>query len=161
MGSGKTTVGRMLAARLSRTFIDTDHEVERVHGRSVEAIFRESGEGRFRDAEYRALRSAAGIEGAVVATGGGLFLAAAARATIRAAGASLWLDVPLSTVRARIEAAPGRPLWRGHDDPLALRAMFERRRATYALADARIDAAHGGADQVVARILASPLIFRA
>ena len=74
MGVGKSTVGRALAARLGWEFADTDALVESAEGRTVEAIFRASGEGRFREAEWDALRSLGGRKQLVVATGGGLFL---------------------------------------------------------------------------------------
>lgn len=147
MGTGKTTVGRALAARLHWEFADTDAMVERAEGRSVEAIFGESGEGRFREAEWEALSSLSGRRRIVVATGGGLFLGVAQRALIRASGWSCWLDAPLSVAAARLQTGDPRPLWVA-PDALARRAMFERRRAAYALADGRIDASRGGADDL-------------
>ena len=142
MGSGKSTVGRLLAARLGWRFEDTDALVSRAEGRSIEEIFRTSGEGHFREAEWNALRSLEGRKSLVVATGGGLFLGVVQRAFMRAQGVSCWLDAPLSVVSARIPDDASRPLW-GGDDPLQRRAFFERRRAVYALADVRIDASAG------------------
>src|SRR4029077_7764818 len=74
MGAGKSTVGRVLTARLGWEFADVDALVESAEGREIEAIFRDSGEGRFREAEWDALRSLGGRRRLVVATGGGLFL---------------------------------------------------------------------------------------
>ena len=145
MGVGKTTVGRALAARSGWDFEDTDALVERREGCAVEAIFRASGEGRFREAEWEALRSLGGRTRVVVATGGGLFLGVAQRAFVRVHGVSCWLDAPLAVVAARVGVSASRPLW-PVNDPLLRRAFFERRRATYALADLRIDASQGGAD---------------
>jgi shikimate kinase len=147
MGCGKTTVGRALALRLGWEFADTDELVERAEGRSVETIFVESGEGRFREAEWEALRSLSGRRRIVVATGGGLFLGVAQRRLVRASGWSCWLDVPLSVVASRVPAGEPRPLWPA-TDALARRAMFERRRAAYALADRRIDASTYGPDEL-------------
>jgi shikimate kinase len=147
MGVGKSTVGRALAARLGWEFADTDALVESAEGRTVEAIFRASGEGRFREAEWDALRSLGGRKQLVVATGGGLFLGRAQRAFMRDTGVSCWLDAPLSVVAARIGAGALRPAW-PVDDALLRRAFFERRRAAYALADFRIDASVGRADDV-------------
>ncbi len=151
MGVGKSTAGRALAAHWGWDFEDTDALVERKEARSVELIFRESGEGRFREAEWDALRSLGGRKRLVVATGGGLFLGVAQRAFLRVHGVTIWLDAPLSVVAARASAGASRPLWPA-DDPLLRRALFERRRAAYALADLRVDASKDGADGVARAI---------
>jgi shikimate kinase len=147
MGAGKSSAGALLAARLGWSIADTDALVERAEGRSIETIFRESGEGRFREREWEALRSLRGARRTVVATGGGLFLAVAHRAFVRANGASLWLDAPLEVIAKRVAGGGERPLWPAAD-PLERRALFERRRAAYALADARVDAGSEGAPAV-------------
>lgn len=151
MGAGKSTVGRALAARLNWDFSDTDALVERAQGCSVEEIFRNVGEGRFREAEWAALCSQKGRTRLVVATGGGLFLGVAQRAFLRANGVSCWMDAPLELVAARVAAGPARPMW-PTDDPLSRRAFFERRRAAYALADIRIDASRGQPEELARTI---------
>lgn len=142
MGVGKSTVGRALATRWGWAFEDTDALVTSALGREIEAIFRDSGEGRFREAEWDALRSLSGRARVVVATGGGLFLGVVQRAFVRAHGVSCWLDAPLDVVAARLGSGASRPLW-PQDDALLRRALFERRRAAYALADMRVDASGG------------------
>ena len=154
MGAGKSTVGRMLAARLGWDFEDTDALVERAQGCSVEEIFRTVGEGRFREAEWAALCSLEGRKRLVVATGGGLFLGVAQRAFLRGQGVSCWLDAPLELVAGRVDDGGARPLW-PMDDLLSRRAFFERRRAAYALADIRIDASNGGAEELASAIEAA------
>jgi len=151
MAAGKTTAGRELAERLGWEFADTDALVERELGKPIEAIFRESGEGVFREAEWNALRSLDGRSRLVVATGGGLYLGVVHRAFIRARGVSCWLDVPLSLVIARAGDTSSRPLL-ASDDALLRRSFFERRRAAYALADVRIDASRGSPEEVAAVI---------
>jgi shikimate kinase len=151
MGCGKSRIGRRLADELDREFIDTDALVERREGRLIESIFRDDGEGRFREAEWQALRSLAGRPDAVVATGGGLFLGVPQRRFIREQGTSVWLDVSLDVARRRVGEGAGRPLWLQHD-PLALRAMFEKRRVAYALADVRVDATASDADALALAI---------
>jgi shikimate kinase len=152
MGSGKTTVGKRVAGSLGRDFIDTDDLVVEREGRAVERIFRESGEAAFRRAEWEALQTLDGRGGCVVATGGGLFQDAARRRWLRGRGIAVWLDAPLSECLRRVGTGSGRPLWRADGDPEAFRALFERRRATYALAAVRVPAA-GPADAVAGELL--------
>jgi shikimate kinase len=147
MGSGKTTVGRLLAARLGWPFHDTDALVEARDGRAVARIFEESGEARFRELEQDVLAALGGAP-AVVATGGGLFQSARARRWLWRHGRTVWLDVPLAVAIARVGVGVGRPMWLA-GDRLALRALFEKRRAAYALARRRVD----GSDPRPARVV--------
>ena len=154
MGAGKSTVGRLLASRWGWEFEDIDALVEQAEGRSIEAIFAASGEGRFREAEWAALTGLKGRKRLVAATGGGLFLGRAQRTFVREEGISCWLDAPLSVVTERVGTLHARPLWPA-DDALSRRAFFERRRAAYALADLRVDASAGGADDVATAVAAA------
>lgn len=151
MGSGKSAVGRALADLRGWAFADLDGIVEASAGRSIEAIFRESGEGTFRTLEWEALSGLSEHRSVVVATGGGTFTGTAHRSLIRKKGRSVWLDVPLEVAAGRVGDGAGRPLWSG-GDPLALRIFYERRRAAYALADLRVDASLGGADEIARRV---------
>lgn len=152
MGSGKSEVGRRVAADLGWAFEDTDRAVERERGQSVERIFREAGEERFREAERTVLHELCGRVGVVVATGGGMFLDRSARRLMKRSGATVWLDADLGTVRRRVGPGTGRPLWNAND-AIALRALYERRRGVYALCDFRADASAGRPDEVAARVL--------
>lgn len=153
MGTGKTTVARRLAEKLGWDVADTDREVEAAEGRSIDAIFAESGEGHFREAEWRALQGVAARRRTVVATGGGLFLGVAQRSLMKATGTTVWLDAPLEVVAARVAGGGDRPLWMDRE-PEAFRAFFEKRRAAYALADFRVDATGDRPDAVADAILA-------
>ncbi len=158
MAVGKSTAGRALAQRLGWGFEDTDVIVELAEGRTIETIFREAGEGRFREAEWNALLSLRGRREVVVATGGGLFLGAAQRAFLRAEGISCWLDAPLEALEGRLDGSAPRPVWPAADS-LARRALFERRRAAYALADCRVAAAGIAADDLATAIDAARRLF--
>lgn len=153
MGSGKTEVGRSLAALLDLPFADTDALVVARAGKAIESIFREDGEGKFRELEWEALRSLEGEGDAVVATGGGLFLGVAQRGFLRRHARTVWLDVSLDVARSRA-SREARPLWRD-EDPVAFRAMFEKRRAAYALADVRVAADEADPAAVARRVRAA------
>lgn len=139
-GSGKSTVGRLVAGRLGWAFLDTDALVEAAAGRSVAAIFRDEGEAAFRALEADALERAARADRAVVATGGGAPVHAAGRRAL-AAGFSVWLAVSPAVAAERLARQEGdepRPLLEG--DPAArLAALLRARRTAYARADASID----------------------
>ena len=91
MGCGKTTVGRLLSARLGRPLVDTDALIEEREGRSIPQIFAQSGEDWFRRAEQAAAEDVARRTGLIVACGGGLHLRDAAIAHLRASGTVLFL----------------------------------------------------------------------
>lgn len=156
MGSGKSRAGAALARRMHREFVDTDLLVADREGRSVGQIFRESGEAEFRRAEWEALRSLKGQRGIIVATGGGLFLGSEQRRWMKEQGRTVWLDVPLEVARSRVGQDDERPLWLPRD-PIAFRAFFEQRRAVYALAALRVDAAPDGPEELAQRILTALL----
>jgi shikimate kinase len=129
MGSGKTTVGRVLAERLGRPFIDSDEQVEARTGRTVREIWEEDGEAAFRalerDALVEALRS---DEPTVIAAAGGTVLDAANRDALRAAGTVLWLQASPEVLAARVDRASHRPLLA--DDPLGTLRRLDAERAS-------------------------------
>ena len=146
MGSGKSTLGQRLADRLGWEFLDTDQRVEERDGRSIEQIFREDGEGKFRQIESEVVEALDGLSKTVVATGGGLFLRAGNRRRLNTLGHTIWLDVPFETCVERVGEGAGRPLWAA-GEPLALRAFFDRRSASYALAETRVRVLGESADE--------------
>ena len=92
MGSGKTTVGRLLAQQLRRPFVDTDALIEEREGRSIPDIFQRDGEGAFRAMELKISRELSGRSGLVIACGGGLPMQDEAIATLKENGLVFWLD---------------------------------------------------------------------
>src|SRR5690606_2368278 len=112
MGSGKTTIGRLLARDLGAEFIDHDERIERLFGRSIPELFAE-GEPHFRRCERRALETlvrepAFGSRPVVVATGGGLVVDPANCATMASCGIVVHLDVPLEELLVRLDSPQAR-----------------------------------------------------
>ena len=136
MGCGKSTVAPLVAARAGRPCIELDDVVERRAGGSIVDLFSSGRERDFRRFETESLEGLEGQPGSIVATGGGAFQAVANRQLMRRIGLTVWLDVSLEEARRRLGDGSGRPLWQT-EDPVAFRALFERRRACYALAEYR------------------------
>jgi thiamine-phosphate diphosphorylase len=131
MGSGKTAVGRRVAERLGVPFVDVDEEIERASGKTIRALFEESGEAEFRAREAAYLEGVAGLPEAVVATGGGAFCFEGNRAAIARLGLSVSLDAPLAAIHARLASKTDRPLFRS---PEQLAALYAERAPFYRMA---------------------------
>jgi shikimate kinase len=159
-GTGKSTVARLLAARLGWPATDLDQRIAEEAGASIPQIFAHEGEAHFRERETQALRRVAEHGPVVVATGGGAPLREENRALMAASGWMIALEARPETVHARIQrqlhqAAPDavRPLLDA-DDPLdRLRALKERRQPVYALADWTIHTDRLSAEQVADEIM--------
>lgn len=158
MGSGKTTVGRQLAAELGWTFADLDEDIEAAEGRSISDIFATDGEAAFRRIESEALgarvRKIRCGAPTVLALGGGAFAQEQNREIVRGNGVSIWIDCPVELLWERVKGNPHRPLARDRDSFFRL---FESRAASYALADYRVKSGRPEASRVVAAILELPL----
>lgn len=139
MGSGKSTVGQMLAERLGVPFCDTDSRVQRNCGQSIAEVFASRGEEAFRDQESIALGECL-RDGGVVATGGGIVLREDNRALLGGAGIHVaWLDASPEGLAERLEGATDRPLL-GNDPRSALVSLDHQRRPLYAeVASMRVD----------------------
>lgn len=105
-GTGKSTVGRLLADRLDRPFVDADREIEARAGRTIRAIFAEQGEPAFRDLEELVLAELADLPGAILAAGGGAVLRASNREALRRVGFVVRLLADPDAIARRIEADP-------------------------------------------------------
>ena len=151
MGTGKTSIGERLAARLERPFVDTDALIERREGRSIAAIFAADGEPHFRAIERRAIGEALAVPGAVVATGGGAIVDPANLAALRAAAPLVCLTARPEVILARTTTARSiRPLLQD-DDPLGrITALLAERAPAYAQADLTLDTSDRRLDDLVA-----------
>lgn len=153
MGSGKTTVGRAVAARLGLAFHDTDLEVEERAGRTISEIWEEEGEAAFRQMESDAVARLAGSE-SVVATGGGVVLDPANRATMRSSGRVFWLDGPPELLAGRVGQDEERPLLGNETDAVHILTTIrsEREEAYEAAAHHRLGADEAP-DEVAAEVV--------
>jgi len=157
MGAGKTSVGRALSQRLGWPFEDLDDRIQRREGKSIEQIFRESGEAEFRRAETEALRELLGELGSsfrVVALGGGAFVQPANVALLEEAEVdSVFLDAPVDELLRRCEAeAKERPL---RQSPEQFCELYEKRRRSYMKAAIRIETSGKDVDTVAAEVACS------
>lgn len=158
MGCGKTTVGRALARRLGWRFADLDEDIESLRQMTINEIFDRLGEEEFRRMEHEALKKrvadiARGVPW-VVAVGGGCFAQARNYELMANNGISIWLDVPIEMIRARIAHSGTRPLAR---DPAKFEELYHARRPSYEKADYRIEVGPGGSAEAVEKILQLPI----
>jgi shikimate kinase len=154
MGSGKSTVGRLLAERLGWPYLDSDEQVVARTGKTVPELFAERGESQFRAEEAEALAQATTSDGpAVVSVAGGAVLAADNRRRIRVAGQVVWLRAEVATLAARVGTGTGRPLL-GDDPHAALQRLYLERLPLYEeLADVTVDVDHLTPLEVADRVL--------
>ena len=138
MGSGKTAVGKSLAARLAVPFLDSDAEIERAAHASIAEIFARDGEAFFRDREAEVIGRLLQGDPAVISTGGGAFMAERNRRAIAARGVSLWLDATLEVLWDRVRHKDNRPLLRTADPRQTLAGLFDQRVPVYRLAGLRV-----------------------
>jgi shikimate kinase len=153
MGVGKTTVGRRLAKALSLPFKDADAEIELAAGRSVADIFAERGESDFRAGERRVIARLLRGPPVVLATGGGAFLNADTRRTIKEKAISIWLKADLDVLVRRVKRRDTRPLLRDGDPREVLERLAAERYPIYAEADLTVETSESPHDAAVAAIL--------
>jgi shikimate kinase len=141
MGSGKTTIGRLLAQHLGWIFVDLDTKIEERAGLSIPQIFERQGEPAFRELEFDVLKRglgqiAAEKRAAVVALGGGTITQPRSLELLRESrGLLVWLDCPVEELLARCATVTNRPLFR---DEAGFRALYAQRRPLYEQAGYRV-----------------------
>lgn len=131
MGCGKTTVGRNLARKSGRKFIDMDSYIEEKAGMKVSEIFEKYGESHFRDLEHEACLELADTKGLVIASGGGAFTFQRNIDAFKGKDKIVLLDVPLDIIKQRLKNDTTRPLLQRPDKEDAMRELYEKRLPIY------------------------------
>jgi shikimate kinase len=156
MGSGKSSIGRRLAARLAIPFVDADSEIEEAAGMTIPEIFEQHGEPYFRAGEARVIARLLDHGPQVLATGGGAFMNRDTRAAIRQKGVSVWLKAELEVLMKRIKRRSDRPRLKADDPAATLTALIAERYPVYAEADLTVlsrDVPHEAiVDEIVAAL---------
>jgi shikimate kinase len=149
MGTGKSTIGKKLAERLGRRFIDTDILIEKETGMTISTIFTERGEAHFRMLERAAIVRVCKEQEVVVATGGGVLVDEENTRRLKESGTIICLTATPEVILSRVQLTDDRPLLHG-DNPLEkIRSLLAARADAYAKADLTIDTSLCGVDEVV------------
>ena len=150
MGSGKSTVGPLLASKLDRPFYDLDTLIVKDRQTTSSQIFESEGEAYFRELESRLLLDPQQLPPCVIALGGGTFVSELNQTFISQHGVSIWLKASIYSIRKRCEEATHRPL---AQDLEQLDSLFQLREEYYRLADIHIDAQSKSPKQISKEIL--------
>nr|WP_225935771.1 MULTISPECIES: shikimate kinase AroK [Pseudomonas] len=131
MGAGKSTIGRLLAKELRLLFKDSDKEIELRCGANIPWIFDKEGEPGFRDREQAMIAELCGLDGVVLATGGGAVMRDANRQALRQGGRVIYLHASVEQQVGRTARDRNRPLLRTANPEATLRALLEARDPLY------------------------------
>ena len=152
-GVGKTTIGKEVARKLGRPFLDFDKEIERRSGMEVREIFRVEGEEHFRELEFGLTKELSSTGGMVLSPGGGWITQAKSVELLRPAGRIIYLRASPEAVARRLRRVETRPLLAGRDPVVALRELYQKRRALYETADTVLDTERLARQQLIAKVV--------
>jgi shikimate kinase len=154
MAVGKSAVGRKLAQRLKRQFVDLDKVIEKSEGIKVTEIFENKGEPYFRQLETKALARLLRENGQVISTGGGVVLSEDNLRLLQNRSLIVCLKADIQTIVRRAGSRKQRPLLIGTDKTQRINELLEQRQKYYANADIEIDTSYLTVDEVVEKIIA-------
>jgi shikimate kinase len=138
MGAGKSSIGRRVAARLAIPFVDADAEIELAADMTIAEIFAVHGEPYFRAGEARVIARLLERGPQVLATGGGAFMNAQTRASLKDKAVSVWLKADLDVLTKRLRRRNDRPLLKTEDPVATLTNLLQVRDPIYATADVTV-----------------------
>jgi shikimate kinase len=138
MGAGKSSIGRRVAARLAIPFVDADAEIELAADMTIAEIFAVHGEPYFRAGEARVIARLLERGPQVLATGGGAFMNAQTRASLKDKAVSVWLKADLDVLTKRLRRRNDRPLLKTEDPVATLTNLLHVRDPIYATADVTV-----------------------
>lgn len=153
MGTGKSTVGRLVAEILHFDFVDTDHEIERRCGMTVRAVFEQHGEPVFRDWERRLVAELAGHSKTLIATGGGLPAQPGNMELLKRHALVVCLWASPEAIYARVRAHTHRPLLNDADPLGRIRALLAEREPFYRQADVLVNSEMRSAREVALHVV--------
>ena len=154
MGAGKTTVGRLLAQKLSLTFIDSDHEIEKHTGVDIPLIFEKEGEEGFRKREADIIDELTQQKNIVLATGGGAVIKEENRKHLINRGLVIYLQADIKHLIRRTRKDRNRPLLQGPNPEKKLREIMQQREPLYRqTADHTIDTGKYSVQAIINQIL--------
>ncbi len=154
MGAGKTTVGRALAKKLDKRFIDSDHEIEARTGASIPLIFEIEGEAGFRQRESEVIRELTQLDDIILATGGGAILRPENREYLKTRGTVIYLRASVNAILQRTSHDKNRPLLQTADPRQRLEQLAREREPFYLeVADLVIDTGRPNVQSLVQAIL--------
>jgi len=159
MGAGKTTVGRRLAAKLARQFLDSDEEIEKAAQMTIPEIFEQRGEPEFRAGENRVIARVLKEQGVVLATGGGAFVNVETRALMKAEAVTVWLKAEVDILFERVSRRSNRPLLKTANPRATLEKLIEDRYPIYAEADVTVVSRDVPQDVVAGDVIEAVLKF--
>lgn len=159
MGAGKTTVGRRVASRLNRQFLDSDEEIEKAAQMTIPEIFEQRGEPEFRAGETRVIARVLKDQGVVLATGGGAFVNGETRALVKAEAISVWLKAEVDILFERVSRRSNRPLLKTANPRATLEKLVEDRYPIYAEADVTVLSRDVPQDVVAGDVIDAVLAF--
>ncbi|MEM4390102.1 MAG: shikimate kinase [Candidatus Micrarchaeia archaeon] len=155
MGTGKSSVGRLLAKRLGMRFVDTDAIIEKETGASISEIFAKHGEQKFRDIERDVVRRVALEDNLVISAGGGVVLRKENIDDLKRNGPVICLTATPEEIWARVKKSSHRPLLMVSDPLARIRELLAAREPAYALADAQVETTGISIAEVAEKVMAA------
>lgn len=157
MGSGKSAIGKRLAANLDLPFMDADNEIEAAAGMSIPDIFDCFGEDHFRQGERKVIARLMAEGPMVLSTGGGAFMNEETRALITSNAISIWLKADLETLVQRVKRKDNRPLLKSGDPEEIMGNLLKEREPFYNLANVVVESRNESHESVVEAVAESLL----